>query len=548
MKKLILIFVSIVIFPLNLFPQTMGLFQHSIGSNDDGYVMFAPMSYTKTYLMDKCGKEVHSWTSTYRPGLSAYLQSDGNLLRACNGNNSAFNAGGRGGVIQRYDWNSNLLWSYTISDANQCQHHDARPLENGNVLTIVWVKKTVAEAIAAGRNPATLGTALWTEKIIELHPTGATTADIVWEWNVWDNLIQDFDASKPNYGVVADHPEKINLNYAGTGAASDADWLHINSVDFNPEFNQVMISAHDFSEIWIIDRDLGTNGKLVYRWGNPLVYNRGTSANQKLFSQHNATWIPAGYKNQGKILIFNNGLNRPGGNYSTVDIISSPVDALGNYTLNAGMSFAPDSAFWSYKDSVPSNFFGMNISGVQELNNGNFLVCNGPSGTFFEIDSLKRKVWKYINPVGSAGPQIQGSTPTQNTVFRNSFYRTGYSGLNGHTLIPGNPIELNPLSYTCNLITGIKNEIAVRDFNLYQNYPNPFNPATNIKFDIPNSGNVSLKIYDQLGNEMTSLVDGFKNAGSYNISFNASELPSGVYFYKLNTNGNSNAKKMLLIK
>ena len=108
------------------------------------------------------------------------------------------------------------------------------------------------------------------------------------------------------------------------------------------------------------------------------------------------------------------------------------------------------------------------------------------------------------------------------------------------------------MTFSYSVITDINentyNASVPNDFNLYQNYPNPFNPATNIKFDIPNSGNVSLKIYDQLGNEMTSLVDGFKNAGSYNISFNASELPSGVYFYKLNTNGNSIAKKMLLIK
>ena len=86
------------------------------------------------------------------------------------------------------------------------------------------------------------------------------------------------------------------------------------------------------------------------------------------------------------------------------------------------------------------------------------------------------------------------------------------------------------------------------EFNLYQNYPNPFNPETNINFDIPNSGNVSLKVYDQRGAEMSSLVDGFKSAGSYSVNFNASELPTGVYFYKLTTSDISVTKKMMLIK
>ncbi len=106
------------------------------------------------------------------------------------------------------------------------------------------------------------------------------------------------------------------------------------------------------------------------------------------------------------------------------------------------------------------------------------------------------------------------------------------------------------ISYT--VITDINlnssNSVIPESFNLYHNFPNPFNPATSIKFDIPNSGNVSLKVYDQLGNEINSLVDGFKNAGTYSISFNASELPSGVYFYKLTSGNYSVGKKMLLLK
>jgi len=112
---------------------------------------------------------------------------------------------------------------------------------------------------------------------------------------------------------------------------------------------------------------------------------------------------------------------------------------------------------------------------------------------------------------------------------------------------------LYKMNITYSVITdinvNINTSVIPENYNLYQNYPNPFNPATNIKFDLPNSGNVSLKVYDQLGNEMNSLVNEFKAAGSYEVSFNASEFASGVYYYKLITsNGISIAKRMMLVK
>jgi len=534
--------------------QTVGLFQHDLGSKDNGYVLFSPITYTKTYLINKCGKLMHSWTSTYRPGISSYLQNDGVLLRTGNTNNPSFNSGGRGGILQKLDWNSNVVWSYLISNTQQCQHHDAIPLSNGNVLAIIWVKKTSAEAIAAGRNPSLLGSELWTEKIVELQPTGSNTANIIWEWNVWDNLVQDYDPAKPNYGIITDHPELINLNFRGMGSITDPDWLHINAVDYNPEFNQVMVSVHDFNEVWIIDRDLGQNGKIVYRWGNPVAYNRGTISDQKLFAQHNPQWLQYGFNHSGDILVFNNGLGRPQGNYSSVDIIKPPVDKNGNYFLESGMPFEPDSAHWIYKDSVPANFYAMNISGAQELEKGNFLICNGPSGTFFEIDSLKRKVWKYVNPVNTTGPMIQGTIPVQNTVFKCTFYKTDFSGFNGHVLTAGAPIEINPINYSCDLFTGIQNITESIDFNLYQNYPNPFNPETNIKFSVKKSGEVSLKVYDVSGKEIADLVKEKLIAGSYVVKFDAhiakqgSFLASGIYYYTLRAEDFYQTRKMILLK
>ncbi len=107
------------------------------------------------------------------------------------------------------------------------------------------------------------------------------------------------------------------------------------------------------------------------------------------------------------------------------------------------------------------------------------------------------------------------------------------------------------LNVTYSVITGVsENNISSvpKEFHLSQNYPNPFNPTTKIAYDLPKSGNVVLKIYNELGKEVSTLIDAFKNAGSYEVTFDASELTSGIYFYKLQADGLVNTKKMLLLK
>jgi hypothetical protein len=101
--------------------------------------------------------------------------------------------------------------------------------------------------------------------------------------------------------------------------------------------------------------------------------------------------------------------------------------------------------------------------------------------------------------------------------------------------------------YTATSI-GKNNEGIPPDYALYQNYPNPFNPVTTISFDVPKSGIVKLKVYDILGNMVASLADGVLAAGSYKTEFNAANLSSGVYFYKLQTESFSDTKRMMLVK
>ena len=87
-----------------------------------------------------------------------------------------------------------------------------------------------------------------------------------------------------------------------------------------------------------------------------------------------------------------------------------------------------------------------------------------------------------------------------------------------------------------------------KDYRLEQNYPNPFNPTTNIKYSVPKDGNVSLKIYNVLGNEVSAIIDGFMKAGVYNVDFNGANLASGIYFYTLKTIEFTSTKKMALVK
>jgi len=223
--------------------------------------------------------------------------------------------------------------------------------------------KTRAEAIAAGRNPDYVSnTGFIPDHIIEVQPTGPTSGDIVWEWHVWDHLIQDYDSSKANYGVVADHPELVDINYR---TSSIGDWMHTNSIDYHEEFDQILLSVCYFDEIWVIDHSTttaeaashsgGRNGKggdLLFRWGNPETYRAGSTSDKKLFNQHDATWIDKGYPGAGNILVFNNGVGRQINSYSTVDEIVPPVNDNGIYYLEPGSSYGPENLIWSYTGSL----------------------------------------------------------------------------------------------------------------------------------------------------------------------------------------------------
>ena len=424
---------------------------------------------------------------------------------------------GRGGRIEMYNWEGGLLWHFDYHTDEYHQHHDIEYLPNGNILILAWEKHEDLEAIAMGRDPDKVGTTgVWAERIVEVEPTGTNSGNIVWEWHVWDHLIQDFDSTKPNFGIIADHPELININYAADGGGGpfggQADWIHANSIDYNAELDQILISCRHWDEIWVIDHSTtsaeaaghtggqsGKGGDLLYRWGNPEAYDRGTSADRKLFGQHQAEWIPANYPDVGKISVFNNGLGRPAGDYSSVDIIAPPVDTNGNYALSANAAYGPDDLFWTYTASPLYSFFSSNISGAHRLPNGNTMVCEGDDGRLFEVDSTGNIVWEYISPVKGGGPIIQGQSSGGNAVFRTYRYGIDYPAFDGKDLTPGEPVETNPLPLNCLDSTSATYENFLPDIQLLSNLV-----RDNIIIENNTSKLLQLDIFDMNGKCLTS--------------------------------------------
>jgi len=371
----------------------------------DGYTLFGPEYSRFIYLLDINGEIVYTWESDYIQGFGNYLTEKGELYRLDLSNVSSFFVfGGMANRVAKYDKNSNLLWEFEYSNDKYCAHHDIEPLPNGNVLIIAWESKTKEEGLAAGRNPNTISKwgMICPDHIIEIEPIGNNSGKIVWEWHVWDHLIQDYDSSKDNYGIVQDHPELIDINFG----FSFIDWNHINSIDYNEDLDQILLSVHNFNEIWVIDHSTtskeasshkggryGKGGDLLYRWGNPQTYRAGNENDQKFFGQHGANWVEKGCRREGDILVFNNfgGNNR---DFSTVDRIVPPIDSNGNYNHSPGQAYQPKNPIWTYSNSY---IFSSLLSNAQYLPNGNTLICSTNQGYFIEVTPDKESVWKYQN-------------------------------------------------------------------------------------------------------------------------------------------------------
>lgn len=407
-----------------------------------GYTLIVSLDSDVVYLIDHLGRKVHTWELEGRRIEAAELLENGNLIIRHDPV-----AGNRSVVEVTQD--GNTVWEYNAIS----YHHDMAKLPNGNVLLLGRGKLTSQEAVAAGVMLDPYFEFHWRwryDYIQEVKPTGPQSSQVVWKWSVLDHLVQDHDPSLPGYGSIAEHPERIDLSYGYT---------HINSIDYNPVLNQIMLSVRNYRELWIIDHNTtteeaaGSKGDLLYRWSNPRTDDNGDS--HELFWQHDAYWIPSGLPGAGNVLIFNNGndgrFNGPQRNYSSVVEIALPYTQDNDYSRNHGSDFAPPRILWTYTADNPADFYASQMSGAQRLPNGNTQISDGMTGTVFQVTPDGRTVWKYINPSLRLGPttQYQGGTLYQgenasnevNLFYRAPWYPPDHPGLKDMDLTPKGPIE-----------------------------------------------------------------------------------------------------------
>ena len=213
----------------------------------DGYTFFGVGG--KSYLLDMLGRVVHQWPVGNNP----HLQDDGSILDASTDDPSGF------GGFKIVNWDGLTTWAYTESRSTYHPHHDFTRVWNQklNAYTVLYIANqdfTYAELIAAGANPATTpSTGGQMDTLVEVDASGT----IVWEWGFFDHLVQDYDATKANYvGTVGTDtsigtcPGRLNINRSGHRLKSD--WLHCNSVDYNPTLDQIVVNSVQ-GEFYVID-------------------------------------------------------------------------------------------------------------------------------------------------------------------------------------------------------------------------------------------------------------------------------------------------------
>jgi len=448
-----------------------------------GYVMFSATNSASVYLINRKGEVVHEWKGNYETH-SPYLNDDGSItLMASDPDYPVFWGGGQMGRIQKISWDSKMLWDFEYASEHEHVHHDIAIKPNGNILSIAWETRTAREARKAGRKPVlTPADGLWPTRIIEIAPEDATHGKIVWEWRIWDHLIQDYDPEADNYGVVADHPELLNINLgdslpppitqdsldarklAGRGHRNQtignrgSDIIHMNAINYNADLEQIAISSYHLGEVYILDQSTttgeaaghsggrwGRGGDFLYRWGNPGNYGRGDSTDRVLYHQHDIRWIEKGKPGEGHLTLYNNDIPLIPDSlyYSAVYEIDPPVSEPGRYEVLADGRYGPESPVWKYLAPDTLSFYGSFISGAHRMENGNTFINEGPKGRFFEVTPEGETVWEYRNPYRGTIYQTNGDPVNPNNMtystFRATFIPVDHPGLKGRELKPLDP-------------------------------------------------------------------------------------------------------------
>jgi len=360
------------------------------------YTLYATKNGTQAFLIDTNSTSYHTWTfsSTKKSVYSAYLIPGDTIVRSYKPSaNTSWNTGPCHGGIQKVTWDGTVAWDFTYYAANDyCAHHDICPMPNGNVLLISYDYRSATEATQAGSSSSNV---FYSEKIVEVKPTGPTSGIIVWEWYLWDHMCQDYNSAKDNYvSNTNDHPELMDINYNGSGNLPDR--YHMNGIDYNEELDQIVVSMHFLNSVFVIDHSTTTaeaashsggnatmGGDFLYRWGNPASY--GATGTTMFNTIHDAHWVSSDNPNYPDYLC---GYNNEGGTGGKTAItIWNPPYSGNSYTFSAG---TVNPATYAYQ--FTTSFTASNEGNSQQLPNGNMII-NNSFGSIYEINSAGTTLW-----------------------------------------------------------------------------------------------------------------------------------------------------------
>ena len=363
---------------------------HDIENVYNNLVLICPNGGQTPYLVDKGGNIKHSWSLDTFLGNDFELLPNGKTLGIFKTTNPILGFGGYGGVINLFDQNNILEWTYEVSNENEIAHHDVELLKNGNIMIMLWEKIEVDTHQNFGVD---FDQPIYIEKLIEVNPE---TNEIVWQWRSWDHIIQEHDINASAFGSVIQNPHKIDINY---NLQDNGDFMHANGIDLDETNDLIYMSVNFFSEIWVIDHSTSTEqaatssggnynkgGDLIYRFGNPLTY--GDTQEQRIFYRnHFPNLLENGVPGEGNILVYSN-YGENNSEQSHIYELQLP-DVL---ALEPENVVSPE-IVWSFTDE---NLFHSKISGADRLQNGNTLICEGDFGVW-EVTPDKEVVWKYSN-------------------------------------------------------------------------------------------------------------------------------------------------------
>ena len=497
--------------------------QFNSSDSFEGFYLCQGGSSNTIYLLDHCGQIVNTWNGI-NPQYHCKLTEEGNLLYLSDNR-----------IIER-DWDNNIVVNIEVTVENLSLIYEVIKLENGNYLTTTrrFVNSQFLDELGWSANVPRSNSL---DGVAEFDAEG----HMVWEWNLGDHIIQDSFPDKSNFGIVSEHPEKVDIH-----SISNYDWqfeesFMFNSIDYNSELDQILISARKLNEILIIDHSTtteeakgsiggkyGKGGDILYRWGNPQNYDRGSEDERILYFQHNPNWIKYG-DHEGKIIVFNNGLNRSIPDldpFSSVHIINPPIDEEGFYSIDQIHPFLPTEADITIDTlTTGTYFYSPFTSGAQVLPNGNIYITVGENSIFMEVQPNGDLAWRYC-------------LANSSFIFRSEPYPRDFSGFQGRDLTGTGTIENPSSEFPCVISTSIS----------YDNYPSPqeliYDHASTTLYLNNENGNYNELIVRNGQGQVITLQHYLDQ--THFISFE--NYPPGLYFITLSSNKTYNFKTQKIIK